>query len=58
MKDMKKQMDQLQIVMKKQGLNYDFANLDLEEEEPLPPKFKFPDIKKYDRIKDLHLHLR
>ena len=46
-KNMKKQMDQLQAAMKKHGPNYNFIDLDLEEAEPLPPKFKIPDIKKY-----------
>ena len=49
MKDLKRQVDQLQIAMKKYGLRHDFTDLDLRGEKPLPPKFKFPDIKKYDR---------
>ena len=56
-KDMKKQIDQLQAAIKKHGLNYDFTNLDLEEEELLPPKFRFLDIKKYDGTDDPHLHI-
>ena len=44
---MTRQMDQLQYIMKKCGLYYDFTDLDLEEAEPLPLKFKFPNIKKY-----------
>ena len=55
---MKKQMDQLQAAMKKLGLNHNFADLDLEEDELLPLNFKFPNIKKYDRTDDLHLHLQ
>ena len=54
---MKRKIDQLQVVIKKHGLRCDYANLDLEEEEPLPLKFKFPNIKKYDKINDLHIHL-
>ena len=50
-------MDKLQATIKKHRLNYDFADLDMEEEEPLPPKFKFPDIKKYDGTDDPHFHL-
>ena len=57
-KDMKKQMNQLKDAMKKLGPNHDFIDLDLEEDEPLPPKYKFPDIKKYDGTDDPHLHLR
>ena len=56
MKDIKRQMDQLQTAMKKNKPNYDFIDLDLEEEEPLPLKFKFLDIKKYNGIEDSHLH--
>ena len=43
MKDLKKQVDQLQTVMKKNGLIHNFADLDLdlEEEELLAQKFKF-----------------
>ena len=60
MKDMKIQMDPLQTVMKNYGLNPDFANvdLDLEVEELLHSKYKFPSIKKYYGIDDLHLHLK
>ena len=57
-KDMKKQMNQLQNAMKKLGPNHNFIDLDLEEDEPLPPKYKFPDIKKYDGTDDPHLHLQ
>ena len=51
-------MNQLQDAMKKLGPNHDFIDLDLEEDEPLPSKYKFPDIKKYDETDDPHLHLR
>ena len=44
---MKRHMDQLHITIKKYGLNYDVADLDLEKEKPKPPKFKSSDIKKY-----------
>lgn len=59
-KDMKRQMDQLQTAMKKHGLNSNFANLDLdlEEEVPLPPKYKFPNMRKYSSIDDPYLHLK
>ena len=44
--------------MKKLGPNHDFSDLDLEKDEPLPPKFGFPNIKKYDGTDDPHLYLR
>ena len=50
-------MNQLQVAMKKLGFNHDFADLDLEKDEPLPLKYRFSNIKKYDRIDDPHLHL-
>ena len=57
---MKKQIDQLQTVMKNHGINPDFANvnLDLEKKEPLPPKYQFPNMEKYSGIDDPHLHLK
>ena len=49
MKDMKRQIDQLQAVMKKNGLIRDFADmdLDLEEKQPLPPKIQ---ISKHEEV--------
>ena len=44
--------------MKKLGLNHDFTDLDLEEDEPLPPKYRFPNIKKYNGTDDPHIYLR
>ena len=60
MKDMKRQMNQLQTAMKNQGLNPDFADVDLdvEERESLPPKYQFLSMKKYSCIDDPHLHLK
>ena len=53
-------MDQLQTVMKNHGVNPNYADvdLDLEEEEPLPPKYKFPNIKKYSNTDDPHMYLK
>ena len=51
-------MNQLQAAIKKFGLNHNFIDLDLEEDEPLSPKYRFPDIQKYDGTDDRHLHLR
>ena len=37
----------------------DYADLTLyEEDDPLPQKFKFPDIKKYSGTDDSHLYLK
>ena len=57
---MKRQVDQLQIALKKHGLNPNFFDLDLDlkKEEPLPPKYKFPNMKKYSGTDDPHLHLK
>ena len=59
-KDMKRQMDQLQTKMKNHGLNPNFVNvdLDLEKRESFPPKYQFPSMKKYSGIDDPHLHLK
>ena len=51
-------MDQMQAMMKKFGPSDDFPDLDLEKDELLPPKYKFPDIKKYDGTDDPHLYLQ
>ena len=60
MKDMKRKMDQLQIAMKNHGLNPDFIDLDLDldEEESFPLKYKFPNMKKYSSTYDPYLHLK
>ena len=47
--------------MKEKGIDapLDYTNLSLErEDEPLPPKYKFPNMKKYSGIDDPHLHLK
>ena len=46
--------------MKDKGLDaaMDYDDLNLMKEEPLPPKYRFPDIKRYDGTDDPHLHLR
>ena len=49
------------MIMKKKGIATpsDYTDLTLDEEDdPLPPKFKLPKIKKYSGINDLHLHLK
>ena len=60
MKDMQRQMDQLQTILEKHGLNPNFTDfdLDLDEEELFPLKYTFLNIKKYSSTDDPHLHLK
>ena len=54
-------MAQVQIMMKEKGMTVlvSYADLTLDEEDdPLPPKFKFPNMKKYSGVNDPHLHLK
>ena len=56
-----KTMAQMQIQMKKKGMEapLDYIDLDLHKgHDPLPRKFKFPDMRKYSGIDDPHLHLK
>ena len=49
------------MMMKEKGIATpsDYADLTLDEEDdPLPPKFKFLNMKKYAGIDDPHLHLK
>ena len=51
----------MQIQMKEKGIDapIDYINLDLYKgSDPLPRKFKFPDMKKYLGTDDPHLHLK
>ena len=59
-KEMAKVRSQMQLLMKDKGLDaaIEYSDLDLVKEEPLSPKYRFPDIKKYDGTDDPHLHLR
>ena len=60
-KDMTKAMTQIQVMMKEKGMTtpMDYADLTLDEEDdPLPRKFKFPNMKKYSGTDDPHLHLK
>ena len=60
-KHMAKTMAQVQMMMKEKGIATpsDYADLTLDEEDnPLPLKFKFPNMKKYSGIDDPHLHLK
>ena len=47
--------------MKEKGIDapFDYTDLDLYKgSDPLPKKFKFPDMKKYSGTQDPHLHLK
>ena len=47
--------------MKEKGMDapIDYTDLNLDEEYyPLPRKFKFPNMRKYSRIDDPHMHLK
>ena len=51
----------MQMQMKEKGIDapLDYTDLDLYKgSDPLPKKFKFPDMKKYTGMKDPHLHLK
>ena len=58
-KKMNKTMARMQMVMKEKDIDtaVDYVNLD-EGDDPLPPKFKFPNMKKFTGIDDPHLHLK
>ena len=54
-------MAQMQMMTKENGMTtpVDYADLTLDEEDdPLPQKFKFPNMKKYSGTDDPHLHLK
>ena len=56
-----KAMAQMQVMMKEKGMAtpMDYTDLTLDEEDdPLPQKYKFPNMKKYSGIDDPHLHLK
>ena len=60
-KDLIKTIAQMQIQMKKKGIEapLDCTDLDLYKgNDPLPRKFKFPNIKKYSGNDDPNLHLK
>ena len=60
-KNITKVMTHVQTMMKEKGIGapLDYANLSLKrEDEPLPPKYRFPNIKKYSSTDDPHLHLK
>lgn len=60
-KDLTKAVTQMQMMMKEKGMatpmDYSDLNLD-EEDDPLPPKYRFPNMKKYSGTDDPHLHLK
>ena len=60
-KNLTKAMTQMEIVMKEKGMTtpMDYADLSLDEEnDPLPQKFKFPNMKRYSGTDDPYLHLK
>ena len=60
-KDIMKTMAQMQMQMEEKGIDahLDYTNLDLYKgSDPLPKKFKFPDMKKYTGTEDPYLHLK
>ena len=60
-KDLAKTMAQIQLQIKEKGIDapLDYTDLDLYKGvDPLPRKFKFPDMKKYSGVEDPHLHLK
>ena len=60
-KNITKVVTHVQTMMKEKGIDapLDYTNLSLErEDEPLPPKYKFPNMKKYSGTDDPHLHLK
>ena len=60
-KNLTKSMTQMEIVMKEKCMTtpMDYDDLDLDEEDdPLPQKFKFPNMKKYSYTDDPHPHLK
>ena len=51
----------MQMQMKEKGIDapLDYTDLDLyKNSDPLPRKFKFPDMKKYTEMEDPHLYLK
>ena len=60
-KDLIKTMTQIQIQIKKKGIEapLDYTDLDLHKgNNHLPRKFKFPNMRKYSGNDDPHLHLK
>lgn len=60
-KDLTKAVTQMQMMMKENGMNapMDYTDLNLDEEDdPLPPKYRFLNMKKYSGTDDPHLHLK
>ena len=60
-KNITKVMTHVQTMMKEKGIGapLDYTNLSLERgDEPLPPKYRFPNMKKYSGTDDPHFHLK
>ena len=60
-KNITKVVTHVYTMIKEKGIDapLDYTNLSLErEDEPLLPKYKFPNMKKYSGTNDPHLHLK
>ena len=60
-KNITKVMTHVRTMMKEKGIGapLDYTNLSLERgDEPLPPKYRFLNMKKYSGTDDPHLHLK
>ena len=60
-KNITKVMTHVQTMMKEKEIDapLDYTNLSLERgDEPLPPKYRFPNMKKYSGTDDLHLYMK
>ena len=60
-KDLVKAMAQMKMQMKEKAIDapLDYTDLDLYKgSDPLPQKFKFPDMNKYSGTDDPYLHLK
>ena len=58
-KKMNKTMARMQMVMKEKGIDTAVDYVDLDEgDDPQPPKFKFPNVKKFTGTDDPYLYLK
>ena len=48
----------MQLLMKDKGIDTVMNYGDLDDKDPLPKKFKFPEMKKFLGTEDPHLHLK
>ena len=57
-KEMDKVKSQMQLLMKDKGIDAVMDYGDLDDKDPLPKKFKFPEMRKFLGTEDPHLHLK